>query len=105
MSGDATATTTTTTTTAAGVEPTTATEGTIGTYIDMPQDCRCGLKWRNPGDSEGFLWNYQTACPAAPEDHKACWRPFFSSIINTGSGGGQAPGGAQIIINDGKVGL
>ncbi|OAQ57261.1 hypothetical protein VFPBJ_11774 [Purpureocillium lilacinum] len=70
--------------------------------VDMPEGCRCGFKWRVEGDSEGFLWNYQTVCPVAPKDHTAVWRPFFRHIIDSGSGGGQAPGGAQIIINDGR---
>lgn len=84
---------------------TTAPEGGQGSAVqlNMPEDCRCGLEWRRENDSEGFLWNYQTVCPVAPKDHTAVWRPFFRHIIDSGSGGGQAPGGAQIIINDGKV--
>lgn len=71
--------------------------------LDMPEGCRCGLEWRRDDDSEGFRWNYQTVCPVAAKDHTAVWRPFFRQIIDSGSGGGQAPGGAQIIINDGRV--
>lgn len=70
----------------------------------MPEGCRCGLKWRIPDDAEGFTWNYLTVCPVAPKDHgNTVWRPYFATIIASGSGGGQAPGGGRIIINDGKV--
>ncbi|KJZ68533.1 hypothetical protein HIM_12072 [Hirsutella minnesotensis 3608] len=81
-----------------------STEVTAATRdINMPEGCRCGLKWRIPEDSEGYTWNYQTVCPVKPEDHgPAFWRPFFKGIIASGSGGGQAPGGARLIINDGK---
>ena len=69
----------------------------------MPSGCRCGLKWYEPGDSEFYTWNYLTLCPVQPEQHTSVWRPAFKIMITSGSGGGQAPGGARLIINDGKV--
>lgn len=70
--------------------------------MEMPEGCRCSLKWRIPEDSEGFTWNYLTLCPIKFEDHPS-FRPFFKTALDTGAGGGQAPGGSRLIINDGKV--
>ncbi|KJZ68927.1 hypothetical protein HIM_11681 [Hirsutella minnesotensis 3608] len=88
-------------TSSAGTTTTTTEHMSAGVAIKMPEGCRCGLEWRIPDDSEGYTWNYQTVCPVAAKDHPY-WRPFFRHIIASGSGGGQAPGGARIIINDGK---
>ncbi len=70
---------------------------------EMPVGCVCGFEWYRRGSPEWFRWNYQTVCPVKPEDHTAVWRPYFRHILASGSGGGQAPGGAQIMINDGSV--
>lgn len=71
--------------------------------LRMPEGCRCGLEWYAPDDSEGYLWNYLTLCPVRPEDHTVVWRPAFQYMISSGSGGGIAPGGARLMINDGQV--
>lgn len=71
--------------------------------LPMPEGCRCGLEWHTPGDPEWFLWNYLTLCPVKPEDHTSVWRPAFKWMISSGSGGGIAPGGARLMIDDGKV--
>ena len=73
------------------------------TLPNMPEGCRCGLKWYRPDDSEFYTWNYLTVCPVKPEDHTSVWRPAFRTMLSSGSGGGQAPGGARLIIDDGKV--
>lgn len=74
------------------------------TLVDMPEGCRCSLKWRRPDDTEGFTWYYLTICPVKLQDHgDLVYRPMFGEIFNSGAGGGQAFGGARIIIDDGKV--
>lgn len=77
-------------------------KGTAEASITMPEGCRCSLTWRMPDDSEGFTWNYLTICPVPLGAHPT-FRPLFQTMLTSGSGGGQAPGGARLMINDGKV--
>jgi hypothetical protein len=78
------------------------TEASTTMSIQMPAGCLCGLKWRIPDESEGFTWNYLTSCPVDFEDHPS-FRPLFKHMLDSGSGGGQAQGGARLVIDDGKV--